>query len=48
MYRDVAVNDGTVTLRGKVGSFPERSIACNAAWSAPGVNNVIDRLSIGV
>jgi osmotically-inducible protein OsmY len=44
---DVAVNNGTVTLRGKVGSFPERSIACNAAWSAPGVHNVIDQLSIG-
>ncbi|MEI6001938.1 BON domain-containing protein [Paraburkholderia bengalensis] len=44
---DVDVNDGTVTLRGKVGSFPERSIACSAAWSAPGVHNVIDQLSIG-
>ncbi|MEP9327735.1 BON domain-containing protein [Paraburkholderia phymatum] len=44
---DVSVDDGTVTLRGKVGSFPERSIVCNAAWSAPGVRNVVDRLSIG-
>lgn len=44
---DVSVSEGTVTLRGKVGSFPERSIACNAAWSAPGVRNVIDQLSIG-
>ncbi|SOE87643.1 Osmotically-inducible protein OsmY, contains BON domain [Burkholderia sp. YR290] len=44
---DVRVSEGTVTLRGKVGSFPERSIACNAAWSAPGVRNVIDHLSIG-
>ena len=44
---DVSVSDGTVTLRGKVGSFPERSIACHAAWSAPGVRNVVDQLSIG-
>jgi osmotically-inducible protein OsmY len=44
---DVSVSDGTVTLRGKVDSFPERSIACNAAWSAPGVHNVVDQLSIG-
>ncbi|BCZ84506.1 BON domain-containing protein [Paraburkholderia terrae] len=44
---NVSVSEGTVTLRGKVGSFPERSIACNAAWSAPGVRNVIDQLSIG-
>jgi osmotically-inducible protein OsmY len=44
---DVCVSEGTVTLRGKVGSFPERSIACGAAWAAPGVHNVIDQLSIG-
>ncbi|SEK10865.1 BON domain-containing protein [Paraburkholderia diazotrophica] len=44
---DVAVSDGTVTLRGKAGSFPERSIICAAAWSAPGVRNVVDQLSIG-
>jgi osmotically-inducible protein OsmY len=44
---EVSVSDGTVTLRGKVGSFPEKSISLNAAWSAPGVRTVIDQLSIG-
>jgi len=43
----VSVNEGTVTLRGKVASFPEKSISLNAAWSAPGVRTVIDQLSIG-
>jgi osmotically-inducible protein OsmY len=43
----VDVRDGTVTLKGKVGSYAERSAARGAAWSAPGVHAVIDDLDIG-
>ncbi|KWH20881.1 OsmY domain-containing protein [Burkholderia cepacia] len=43
----VLVDDGTVTLQGKVSSFDERSIVFNAAWSAPGVRRVVDELSVG-
>ncbi|MGN6582047.1 MAG: BON domain-containing protein [Bordetella sp.] len=43
----VQVGDGTVTLRGKVGSLDEKSAVCNAAWSAPGVWRVIDEMSVG-
>ncbi|WP_429262004.1 BON domain-containing protein [Paraburkholderia atlantica] len=42
----VSIDDGTVTLRGKMGSFAEKSISCNSAWSAPGVRMVIDQLSV--
>ena len=42
----VAVADGTVTLEGKVHSLSERRAAERAAWAAPGVRNVQDRLSI--
>jgi osmotically-inducible protein OsmY len=42
----VNVNDGTVTLEGKIKSWSERSIAERAAWAAPGVRQVDDRLSI--
>lgn len=43
----VQVRDGTVTLKGNVGSYAERSAARGAAWSAPGVHAVIDDLDIG-
>jgi len=43
----VQVGDGTVTLRGKVGSLDEKSAVRNAAWSAPGVWRVIDEMSVG-
>lgn len=43
----VHVGDGTVTLRGTVGSLDEKSAVCNAAWSAPGVRHVIDEMSVG-
>lgn len=43
----VQVADGTVTLCGNVSSLDEKTMACNAAWSAPGVRHVIDKLSVG-
>lgn len=42
----VQATDGTVTLSGTVHSWAERENALNAAWSAPGVKNVIDRIAI--
>jgi osmotically-inducible protein OsmY len=43
----VTVRDHKVTLQGKVKSWWERSIAENAAWSAPGVTQVDDQLIVG-
>jgi osmotically-inducible protein OsmY len=40
----VSRSPGTVTLTGGVRSWPERDAAAAAAWSAPGVINVDDRL----
>lgn len=40
--------DGQVTLRGTVRSWAERSDAENAAWGAPGVNQVVDQLAIRI
>jgi osmotically-inducible protein OsmY len=42
----VAAADGTVTLSGNVRSFAERLEARRAAWAAPGVIQVEDRLAI--
>lgn len=42
----VETSDGGVTLRGHVRSWIERDDAVNAAWSAPGVTRVLDRLDI--
>jgi osmotically-inducible protein OsmY len=44
----VEVQDGTVTLEGVVASWPERTQAENAAWSARGVRAVKNQLSIAV
>ncbi len=44
---NVYVADGKVTLQGKVKTWSERQAAEHAAWSAPGVRLVEDRLSIG-
>jgi osmotically-inducible protein OsmY len=44
---DVSVNAGTVTLDGTVDSWSARDEAEDAAWSAPGVKSVRDRLSVG-
>lgn len=42
----VEVSDGAVTLEGKVHSLTERRVAEQAAWAAPGIREVRDRLSI--
>lgn len=42
----VAVQDGTVTLEGKVRHLGERRSAERAAWAAPGVTKVIDHLAV--
>ncbi|PZP93921.1 MAG: OsmY domain-containing protein [Variovorax paradoxus] len=44
---DISVNGTQVTLRGKVHSWAERQAAIGAAWSAPGVANVVNALTIG-
>lgn len=42
----VTVRDGTVTLEGTVRYLGERKTAERAAWSAPGVSNVVNLLSV--
>jgi len=42
----VDVKKGTVTLSGEVDSLSERDTVALAAWSAPGVQNVIDHLVV--
>lgn len=43
---NIAAADGTVTLSGNVHSWAERQQAERAAWAAPGVVQVDDRLAI--
>jgi osmotically-inducible protein OsmY len=43
----VVVDNDKVTLEGKVKAWYERELAERAAWSAPGVTVVVDRLAIG-
>ena len=43
---DVAVHNSTITLNGHVHSWQEREDATLAAWAAPGVNSVENRLII--
>ena len=40
-------SNGAFTLDGKVGNWDERRAAEHAAWSAPGVRLVEDRITIG-
>lgn len=42
----VDVDDGTVTLSGKVRSLAEREAAVLAAWSVAGVRNVVDKIGV--
>lgn len=42
----VNVDKGTVTLLGEVDSLAERDVVEQAAWSAPGVQKVIDNLVV--
>lgn len=43
---NVTAQDGTVTLSGNVRSWAERQEAERAAWAAPGVTHVEDRLAV--
>jgi len=43
----VTVDGGKVTLSGHVDTWGEDSLAVDAAWSAPGVTQVEDRLTVG-
>ncbi|RZL92735.1 MAG: BON domain-containing protein [Variovorax sp.] len=43
---EVVVNGSQVTLSGKVHSWAERKAAQGAAWSAPGVANVVNNLLV--
>jgi osmotically-inducible protein OsmY len=42
----VETNDGTVILRGSVRAWAERQEAERAAWAAPGVSKVDNRIII--
>jgi osmotically-inducible protein OsmY len=43
----VAVDGGKVTLSGRVDTWGQDSLAVDTAWSAPGVTQVDDQLSVG-
>jgi osmotically-inducible protein OsmY len=43
---EVTVEDGKIILHGKVSAWIERETAERAAWSAPGVTAVDDRITI--
>jgi osmotically-inducible protein OsmY len=42
----VAVQGADVTLTGIVNSWSERQLAMDTAWGAPGVHNVVDKMSV--
>jgi len=42
----IIVDNDKVTLEGKVKAWYERKLAERAAWSAPGVRSVVDRLTL--
>ncbi len=44
----VEAHEGTVTLKGTVRSFAERRDAERAAWGAPGVRRVDDRIAVNI
>jgi osmotically-inducible protein OsmY len=43
----ITVKDGTVTIDGKVKAWYARDLVEHAAWSAPGVTSVIDKVRVG-
>ncbi len=43
---EVVVSGGTVTLKGQVHSWAERTAAQGAAWSAPGITSVVNELRV--
>jgi osmotically-inducible protein OsmY len=43
----VTADGNTVTLTGQVGGYHARTLAANTAWSAPGVTQVNDLLTVG-
>ena len=44
--RVIVEGDGKVVLEGKVDNWDERFAVENAAWSVPGVRNVVDHLTV--
>ena len=42
----IEVNGADVTLTGTVHNWTDKELATHAAWSTPGVHNVIDKISI--
>lgn len=42
----IDARDGVVTLTGTVRSLAEKRAACQAAWSAPGVGQVVNHLIV--
>jgi len=42
----IAVDEGVVTLEGRIKAWPERSVIERAAWSVPGVRLVNDKLTL--
>jgi osmotically-inducible protein OsmY len=44
----VETNGSVVTLTGSVPSFGDRRAAEGAAWSAPGVTDVLDELAVNI
>lgn len=44
---EVTVNEGKVTLQGRVKAFYERNLVEAAAWRAPGVHKVVDKIEVG-
>lgn len=43
---EVVVDGSVATLRGKVESWPQRAAAVRAAWTAPGITNVVNELTV--
>ncbi len=42
----VTIDGSSVTLKGTVHSWSERNLAVHSAWGAPGVRNVVDKMTV--